>query len=96
VAVALGYGIVGLIAYVALIFALLWMAFKWVGRSNEAWLVVMISLWLSIYSFASHNILYDSTNLLALSIAVALAGAGRPEHNADPGILENEKHASIA
>jgi O-antigen ligase len=94
VAVALAYGIVGLIAYVALIVALLWIAFKRVRRANEAWLVVMTCLWLSIYSLASHNILYESTNLLVLSIAVALAGRGRTEED-DESEFFNQKSCEV-
>jgi O-antigen ligase len=96
VGVALAFGIGGLIAYVVLILTLLWSGFKKVAKADEAWLVVMISLWLAIYSLASHNIIYDSTNLLAMSIAVALAGARRAEQDAGPVRLENEKDASIA
>ncbi len=89
VGVALAFGIGGLIAYVVLILTLLWAGFKKIAEPNEAWLVVMISLWLAIYSVASHNIIYDSTNLLALSIAVALAGDRKAERDACPAPLEN-------
>ena len=71
VAMIVDYGIIGLIAYVAVIVRLALIA----GRAPRKWsgLVLAVVSWLAIFSFSSHNLLDNAATIPLLGFAIARA-----------------------
>ncbi|VUZ84772.1 O-Antigen ligase [Candidatus Methylomirabilis lanthanidiphila] len=83
VGVAVDYGIFGLLVYLGAILRWLWLGIKKLTvDSKMAWLMLIAWVWIVIFSFASHNIIYDATDLLVVAIVLAMSSASSRLPNA--------------
>jgi O-antigen ligase len=74
VALALDYGVFGLLSYSLLLLRLLWLGVVAVRqRAGSAALILPLSVWLIIYGFASHNLLSDPPILLLIAFVISAA-----------------------
>lgn len=87
-AVALDYGVMGLLIYVLMILRLVWAGFSGLEDRQIASLIIAIAVWLATLSFASHHVLGDSPIIFLLAISASVSSRRRssPVHGSKGGL----------